>query len=264
MTVDPGHAVADAATAKPCCSAFYEQDWVRALAEDCFHPGGAELTRRTVTAMQLPQNAALLDIGCGTGTTALLVRREFGYRPVGIDTSAANIERASGRADSAGVSFKLADAHTLPFDDRTFDGVLAECVFSLLADRRAALTELHRVLKPGGRIGLTDMAVGGTLPDDLAKVAAPWTCISDAVDEDGYRAMFTDAGYKITAVVDESGGLTTMVRNIKRKLVFAGASGLPTDGVQIDLAAARYWIDRFMNEIDSGTIRYLRFQLVAY
>jgi predicted TPR repeat methyltransferase len=56
-----------------CCSTFYEQDWVRNLAEDIFHPGGADLTRRTIAAMDLPAHATVVDLGCGTGTTALML-----------------------------------------------------------------------------------------------------------------------------------------------------------------------------------------------
>ena len=263
MTVEPETLARDAAATRTCCSAFYEQDWVRLLAEESFHPGGEELSRRTVAAMQLPASGALLDLGCGTGTTALLLSREFDSRITGIDASAANIERASARAGSAAVCFDLADAHTLPFEDSEFDGVLSECVFSLLADKQVALRELRRVLKPGGRIGLTDMAIGGALPDDLLEMAAPWTCLADAADEGGYRAMFAAAGFTITSVADESAGLVTLLGGIKRKLLLAGAGGVLGGGVALDLPTIRRWLDRFADEVDRGSIRYLRFQLTA-
>ena len=246
-----------------CCSAFYEQNWVRALAEDSFHPGGADLTRRTVNAMGLPATSALLDLGCGTGTTSLLVSREFDYVVTGVDGSAANIERAKGRPDSAGVCFELADAHSLPFRDGDFDGVVAECVFSLLTDKRAALTEMRRILKPGGRLGLTDMAIGNALPADMAETLAPWTCLSDAYEEEGYRSIFTDAGFDITEFADESDGLDTMLRSIKRKLLLAGAGVFLAGSVPLDLGTIRYWLDRFAAEVAKGNIRYLRFQLNA-
>ena len=257
---DPG-AFGSEGTAASCCSAFYEQDWVRAIAEDSFHPGGANLTRRTVESMQLPANARLLDLGCGTGTTALLVSREFEYQVTGVDLSAANIERARQRANSPGVCFETADARSLPFDDGAFDGILAECVFSLLADKPRGLAELRRVLAPGGRIGLTDMALGGVLPADVADVAAPWTCLSDALDEAAYRAMFSDAGFTVSEVTDESATLTTLLGNIKRKLLLVGAGGLLAGGASVDLATARHWLQRFNDEVANGTIRYLGFQL---
>lgn len=261
MAAEPGTGPHERPAASSCCSAFYEQDWVRILAEDSFHPGGVELTRRTVAAMRLPANAKFLDLGCGTGTTALLVSREFGFAVTAVDASAANISRAAQRADSTAVRFDRADAHALPFADCEFDGVLAECVFSLLADKRAALAEFRRVLGPGGRIGLTDMAIGGSLPEDLANVAAPWTCLADALDEESYRAMFADACLDVSEVADESAGLTNLLLNIKRKLVVAVTGGLLTGGASLDLATIRYWLDRFNDEIRRGSIRYLRFQL---
>ena len=74
-----------------CCSAFYEQDWVRNLAEDIFHPGGEELTRKTLAAMHLPANSRIADLGCGTGTTAILLAKDYGLRVSAIDISAVNI-----------------------------------------------------------------------------------------------------------------------------------------------------------------------------
>jgi len=248
--------------AQSCCSAFYEQDWVRALAEESFHPGGADLTRRTVNAMNLPANSAVLDLGCGTGTTSILVDREFDYVVAGVDISAANIERAKGRPDSDGVCFEQANAHSLPFGDGDFDGVVAECVFSLLTDKPAALAEMRRILKPGGRLGLTDMAIGNALPADMAETIAPWTCLSDAYEEKGYRSMFTDAGFDITEFVDESDGLDATLRSIKRKLLLAG-TGAFLAGAAIDLGTIKYWLGRFAAEVANGTIRYLRFQLQA-
>ena len=248
-----------------CCSAFYEQDWVRQLAEDSFHPGGADLTCRTVTAMDLPARATLADLGCGTGTTALMLARDFDLHISGVDLSAANIERAIERMGSDGTAtrFIQADAHDLPFEDGELDGVLAECSFSLFTDQMAVLEEIKRVLKPGGKLAITDMAVGGPLPADIAEVVAPWTCLVDALDQDTYAERFTAAGFTIQAVADESAGLTSLIQQLKRKLLLLGAGGLfvgdnlPT----FDLATIKHWLDRFQTEVEQGSIRYLRFNL---
>ena len=77
-------------SADSCCSAFYEQDWVRQLAADSFHPGGEELTRRAIAAMNLPHGAALADLGCGTGTSALMLAREGNLRISAVDLSASS------------------------------------------------------------------------------------------------------------------------------------------------------------------------------
>jgi ubiquinone/menaquinone biosynthesis C-methylase UbiE len=248
-----------------CCSTFYEQDWVRNLADDIFHPGGEDLTRRTIAAMDLPAYATVADLGCGTGTTALMLTRDFNLQVSGVDLSAANIERAIERTDtnSAAVRFIQADAQKLPFDDNEFDGILAECSFSLFADQAAVLAEIKRVLKPGGRLAITDMAIGGPLPVDIAEVISPWTCLVDAMDRQSYAQGFAAAGFAIQVITDESAGLTNLIQLLKRKLLLLGVGGvlaansMPT----FDLATIKYWLDRFQAEVDKETIRYLRFNL---
>jgi len=248
-----------------CCSTFYEQDWVRNLAEDIFHPGGEELTRRTIAAMHLPAHATMADLGCGTGTTALMLARDFDLQVSGVDLSAANIERATERADinNAAVRFIQADAQELPFEDDELDGILAECSFSLFADQAAVLAEIRRVLKPGGSLAITDMAVGGPLPTDIAEVISPWTCLVDAKDQQTYAQEFAAAGFAIQIIANESAGLTSLIQLLKRKLLLLGAGGVLAGGSMptFDLATIKYWLDRFQAVVEKGTIRYLRFNL---
>ena len=248
-----------------CCSTFYEQDWVRNLAEDIFHPGGEDLTRRTIVAMDLPAHATVADLGCGTGTTALMLARDFSLQVSGLDLSAANIERAIERTDtnSAAVKFIQADAQKLPFEDNELDGILAECSFSLFADQAAVLAEIKRVLKPGGKLAITDMAIGGPLPADIAEVISPWTCLVDAMDQQNYAQGFATAGFEIQVIADESAGLTKLMQLLKRKLLLLGAGGLLAGGSMptFDLATIKYWLDRLQAEVEKGSIRYLRFNL---
>jgi ubiquinone/menaquinone biosynthesis C-methylase UbiE len=260
--------VADSAPAVSCCSAFYEQDWVRHLAEDIFHPGGEELTQKTIAAMNLGPGASIADLGCGTGTSALMLAGDPGLNINAIDIGEDNIRRARDRLSTEGktpgnVRFQQADAHELPFEDGQFDGVLAECTFSLFSNQETVLTEIKRVLKPRGQLGVTDMAVGGPLPDDIASVVAPWTCLVDAVDQQAYAETFTRAGFEIREFSDESDGLINLINLLKRKLLMLGV-GSVLAGVSVpkfDLAEIKFWLDRFTEEVEKGTIRYLRFNL---
>jgi SAM-dependent methyltransferase len=241
---------------------------VRNLAEDIFHPGGEELTQKTIAAMNLRPGASIADLGCGTGTSALMLAGDPGLNISAIDISADNIKRAQDRLSTTNetpgnVRFQQADAHELPFEDAQFDGVLAECTFSLFANQAAVLTEIKRVLKPDGQLGITDMAVGGRLPDDIASVVAPWTCLVDAVDQQAYADTFTGAGFEIMQFSDESTGLTTLINTLKRKLLMLGV-GTTLAGVkapQVDIGEIKHWLDRFNEEVEKGTIRYLRFSL---
>jgi SAM-dependent methyltransferase len=257
-------------TAQPvsCCSTFYEQDWVRHLAEDIFHPGGPELTQRTVAAMNLQKGASVADLGCGTGTSALMLADDPGLNISAIDLSPDNIRRAQDRllagSDLAGsVQFQQADVHELPFQDGQFDGVLAECTFSLFTDQQTVLDEVKRVLKPSGQLGITDMALGGRLPDDIASIVAPWTCLVDAVDQQAYADKFTGAGFEIKEFCDESAGLLSLIQLLKRKLLLVGV-GSVLSGANVpgfDIGEIKYWLDRVTTEVEKGNIRYLRFNL---
>jgi SAM-dependent methyltransferase len=267
MVIQVSKVVAEAQPVS-CCSAFYEQDWVRHLAEDIFHPGGEELTQKTVAAMNLHPGASIADLGCGTGTSALMLAGDPGLNINAIDIGEDNIRRARERLSTEGgapgkVRFQQADAHKLPFEDSQFDGVLAECTFSLFTNQEAVLTEVKRVLKPHGQFGVTDMAVGGPLPDDIATVVAPWTCLVDAVDQQTYADKFTRAGFEIREFSDESNGLINLINLLKRKLLMLGV-GTVLAGVSVpkfDIAEIKFWMDRFAEEVEKGSIRYLRFNL---
>ena len=266
---EPDRTIQSPSWSSSCCSTFYEQDWVRHLAEDIFHPGGEELTNRTVAAMNLPAGAAIADLGCGTGTTAMTLARNNDFRVSAVDISAANIERAIQRMGPghATVRFCQADASQLPFNDSELDGIIAECTFSLFSEQETVLAEIRRVLKPGGKLAITDMATSGALPEDIAGILAPWTCLADAVDEETYLEMFSAAGFELQAMADESASLISLVRMLKRKLLLLGAGALangtaPDSGqVDFDLASIKFWLDRFATEVEKGSIRYLRFNL---
>ncbi len=169
--------------------------------------------------------------------------------------------------DHAKVGFCQADASQLPFNDSELDGIIAECTFSLFSEQETALAEIRRVLKPRGKLAITDMATRGAMPEDIAGVLAPWTCLADAVDEETYLEMFAAAGFKIQTMADESASLTGLVRMLKRKLLLLGAGALangtaPDSGLaDFDLASIKFWLDRFETEVKNGSIRYLRFNL---
>jgi hypothetical protein len=154
-----------------------------------------------------------------------------------------------------------ADANRLPFADQSFDGVLSECVLSLMLDKPAALREIRRILRPGGCLGITDMSVHGALPEDFAAVVAPWTCLGDALSRDAYVALFAEAGFELASVVDESQGLRDLMLGLKRRLVMLGASALVAGRAPLDIESIRYWLKRFAGQVDAGVISYLRFQL---
>jgi ubiquinone/menaquinone biosynthesis C-methylase UbiE len=111
-------------------------------------PGGLELTRRLVNAAAVAPGAKLMDVGCGKGATVSSLLK-WGYDAAGIDTEITE--------DTQGLPVTRGSAYGLPCCDAELDGILCECVFSLLASPNAAITEFKRALKHEGTLMMSDL-----------------------------------------------------------------------------------------------------------
>ncbi|MGH2992900.1 MAG: class I SAM-dependent methyltransferase [Solirubrobacterales bacterium] len=140
-----------------CCATLYEHPGVRWVLGDELHPGGEATTRRALELIDLDGDDRLLDIGSGDGRSVLLAASEYGCRAVGIEYGGRAAAEARGHAIELGlqdrVEFVTGDAAALPFDDHAFDTVITECSLCVFTDKRQALGEMRRVLRPGGRLG---------------------------------------------------------------------------------------------------------------
>lgn len=112
--------------------------------------GWAELADRALGALQ--GSRRLLDLGCGTGRFAVLAADRLGARVWAVDRSAEMLREARARPGAARVGWKEADAANLPFKDGWFDAVHSHLVLHLVGDLPAVVSEIHRVLAPGGRV----------------------------------------------------------------------------------------------------------------
>lgn len=124
--------------------------------------------------------AVVLDVGCGAGTDLLLAARRVGPRgrAIGIDMTEAMRARARASAAACGlanVDVREGDATRLPVEDTSVDVVIANGVLNLVPDKRRAVAEIARVLKPGGRIQIADIVIGEVLPDDALRDIDLWT-----------------------------------------------------------------------------------------
>lgn len=253
--------MAQDASAAACCAEFYEQDWVRALLGDSFHPGGEALSCRVINDAEPRQSDHVLDLACGTGTTALVVHDDYGAGVTGLDYSKRNVERARLRAvGREGVWFEQGSADALPFDDATFDVVLCECAVSTFGDKEQVSREVVRVLKSGGRLAISDMAVYCSLPDDLAAFGRGWSCVDDALTLEGYRDLFVSAGLTLHSMVDESDALHDMLLLLKKRLLMMGLGQIAgvLEGMDMDLVTLRAMLARAKTLVDTGRVRYGR------
>jgi cyclopropane fatty-acyl-phospholipid synthase-like methyltransferase len=241
-----------AASAASCCADVYGSDLVALLLGDSYHPGGLPLTRRLARLLGLRRDEHVLDLACGRGSTALLLAEEFGARVSGLDLSAANVALAQGRLTTAErvrqVSFELADAEQLPHPDAAFDAVVIECALCTFSDKARVATEIVRVLRPGGRLGLTDVvAEPDQLPPELTTVAARIACVAGALSMNGYCDVLEAAGLRVRRIERHDLALLRMLDQIDARLALARLTahgqakqlGLDLDRAGLIMTAAR-------------------------
>lgn len=140
---------------------LHETETFREAAGDALRPGGIGATARALDLCGWPKGSEVADVGCGLGATLRLLR-ERGYRALGFDQSAAMAAEAAARS---GCGVRVATAERLPLTDGALDGLVCECLLSLLPDHDAVLREFFRVLRPGG--GLLLASVVDRRGDDM-------------------------------------------------------------------------------------------------
>jgi arsenite methyltransferase len=193
---------------KKSAARVYESSDFNRVLDEILHPGGLELTARLAEAAEIGPDSLVLDIASGRGATACFLSKHYGCRVIGIDLSAVSVSVASIRSGNDGLHEKVrclvADAESLPFPATTFDIVISECAFSLLPDKDAGAKEIFRVLRPGGRLAITDVFLKSPLSDELKTQVFFDCCFSGAETLDGYRRIFERSGLISDVVEDHS------------------------------------------------------------
>ncbi|HMG84299.1 MAG TPA: arsenite methyltransferase [Terracidiphilus sp.] len=171
----------------------------------------------TATAHLRP-GEVVVDLGSGGGLDVFLASKQVGPqgRAIGIDMTPAMIERARANAKSGGytnVEFHLSTIDKIPLPDASVDCVISNCVLNLAPDKPAVFREIARVLKPGGRLAVSDIALKKELPEAIAKsVAAYVGCIAGAIRIDDYRSGLLAAGFAHVEIVDSGSDLNAYAK----------------------------------------------------
>jgi arsenite methyltransferase len=174
-------------------------------------PGGGELTLRAIRCAGFAPDERVLDLGCGVGVATKLLRRH-GCEALGLDLVAKRLALARGKEPT--LSMVAGDARRLPFADGCLDGILTECALSLIGYTEETLAECRRVLRPGGRLAITDLYARAEA-DGLAPLPG---CLGGMRPRHGILAALVAAGLGVQRWEDHSDRLKAFVG----QLIFAG------------------------------------------
>ncbi len=181
----------------------YSDDDVNAV------PDGANLGLGCGAPLQAAAVVAgdtVLDLGSGAGFDAFLAAREVGPhgRVIGVDMTQEMLERAranAGRGGIENVEFREGQIEALPVDDESVDVIISNCVINLSPDKPAVFREAFRVLKPGGRLAVSDILLTAPLPEAVAdNLAAYVGCLAGASLVEDYLDAIRDAGFDEPAI----------------------------------------------------------------
>lgn len=247
---------------KQCCARLYESEAARLLLGDSFHPGGLKLTEKLGQLLRLAPGTRVLDVASGRGTSAIFLAERFGCEVVGIDLSDQNVEQANRGVAGEGLEhllrFQQADAESLPFTDSFFDAIACECGFCTFPEKTLAAREFARVLRDGGRVGLSDLTRSYELPKELESLLAWVACIADAQPVESYVQYLSSVGLAVETVEVHDEALTDMVRQIQAKLlgaeIMAGLKKI--DLRDFDLTAAKQTAKAALGAIERGQLGY--------
>ena len=159
--------------------------------------------------MDVQEGDVVVDLGSGAGIDVLLASHLVGEsgRAIGIDMTPEMIERAQQNAEEAGaknVDFRLGEIESMPVEDESVDWIISNCVICLSPDKNKVFEEAYRVLKPGGKLVVSDM-VANNMPRWARAAVNAWvSCISGALPEDQYLNSIRPAGFERVRVLSKS------------------------------------------------------------
>jgi arsenite methyltransferase len=185
----------------------YSEDEMNAV------PDGANLglgCGNPVAIALLKKGDIVLDLGCGAGFDAFLAAEKVGKtgRVIGVDMTEEMLKRAWANAKRDGynnVEFRLGEIEKLPVEDNCIDVIISNCVINLSPDKKAVFNEAFRVLKPKGRLMVSDLVLGRDLPKAVKESAEAYVgCVAGAVNKDEYLGFIKQAGFHDVTIISES------------------------------------------------------------
>jgi len=188
-------------------------------------PEGADLglgCGNPVAIASLKEGDVVLDLGSGAGFDAFLASPRVGKtgRVIGVDMTSEMIEKAAANAQKGNyknVKFRLGEIEKLPVEDNSIDVIISNCVINLSPDKENVFKEAFRVLKPGGRLMVSDLVLVKDLPDIIKEsVEAYVGCLAGAIMKDKYIGYIKKAGFKDVKIMGQANyPIEAMFENLK-------------------------------------------------
>jgi arsenite methyltransferase len=163
-----------------------------------------------VALASLKENETVLDLGSGGGIDVFLAAKRVGAKgkAIGVDMTEEMVQKAKATASKYGyknVEFRLGEIENLPVEDNSIDVVISNCVINLSSDKEKVFREAYRVLRPGGRIMISDLVTEGELPEDVRKSLDAWAgCVAGALEKSEYLDTVKRAGFGDVKIVSEA------------------------------------------------------------
>jgi arsenite methyltransferase len=191
----------------------------------------------------LREGETVVDLGSGGGLDVFLAAEKVGPtgKAIGIDMTKEMLALARSNAATAGltnVEFYESTIDKLPLADASVDCVISNCVINLAPDKEAVFREIARVLKPGGRLAVSDIALKRPLPEEIGRNLLAYVgCIAGAILLDDYRAGLAKAGFAHVEIVDSKSDLNVYGQNAEGQTACCSADSPCGSAAQPDLQA---------------------------
>lgn len=157
----------------------------------------------------LKEGEIVIDLGSGGGFDCFLAAKRVGDkgRVIGVDMTPEMIDKARENARKGGfrnVEFRLGEIENLPVADNTADMVISNCVINLSPNKKSVFEEAFRVLRPGGRLMVSDIVLLKEFSETVRRRMHPGSCVADAIMKDQYVELVKQAGFQEVRIVDET------------------------------------------------------------
>ena len=172
----------------------------------------------------LKKGETVLDLGSGGGIDAFLAAKKVGEtgKVIGVDMTKEMIQKAKNTAqknDYKNVEFRLGEIENLSVEDNSIDVIISNCVINLAPDKKKVFQEAYRVLKPNGRILVSDIVTEGDLPEEVQKSISAWAgCVAGAQEKSQYLTTIRNAGFEEVKIVSETSMPVDISTELKGKI----------------------------------------------